>query len=551
MPRPVPSRRHTVYGRGARAILRGYLCRVAAPRTSRDFLSSKHVATAHAYRFREPRERVSVRKYYELTPGNRDVVQGRDGSSRQLLTVTGIAITVPIARVNEKYSQDDYDGTMCRACRGYSAVRTENSVRLPFVGSNRLTGYGPPEAVPPREQTLAVTHSLSVTSRFRKVNGLRLCAVVWRAALHLSLCIPGLITGVSASARSAIIVTVDVESAPDLPLPDQLDAVCADGSRCGLMEIVRLLNVSHSPGTFFLNVYEYKKYGIAPLRNIAMRLRDEQQDVALHTHPHWAYDANRPYMYDYSLEQQTRIVQDGVRLLREWTGLPVVAHRAGAYSADRNTLEALARNGIRIDSSLFFGEPASHLNGLGLPNNLPSVIEGITEIPVSVYQREELPAGLGTWVPPLKSISKIDVNSLINEQEARSALTAAVHADVPYILVFLHSFSLIDQPGANGAAPRANHKARQVFETLLRESTAAGLSATTMSALVAVPDVVTSGRRDSLPKVSVTVPAWKYLWHARHARYGMLFLTVAAAVFAALFAFGVARMHGGSRRLVE
>jgi peptidoglycan/xylan/chitin deacetylase (PgdA/CDA1 family) len=383
------------------------------------------------------------------------------------------------------------------------------------------------------------------------VNCLRLLPVVLRVALHLFLCIPGLITGVSAVAKSAIIVTVDVESAPDLPLPDQLDAVCTDGSRCGLMEIVRLLNVSHSPGTFFLNVYEYKKYGTAPLRNIAMRLRDEQQDVALHTHPHWAYDANRPYMYDYSLEQQTSIVQDGVRLLREWTGLPVVAHRAGAYSADRNTLEALARNGIQIDSSLFFGEPASRLNGLGLPNNLPSVIDGITEIPVSVYQREERPTGLGMWVPPLISVRKIDVNSLINEQEARSALAAAVRAEVPYVIVFLHSFSLIYQPGANGAAPRADDKARRVFETLLRERAAAGLPTTTMSALVTAPDVVTPGRRDSFPQVSVTVPVWRYLWHARHARFGILFLAAAAAIFAALLAFGVARMRVGNRRLIQ
>ena len=119
------------------------------------------------------------------------------------------------------------------------------------------------------------------------------------------------------------------------------------------------------------------------------------------------------------------------------------------------------------------------------------------------------------------------------------------------MIVFLHSFSLIYQPGANGAAPRADDKARRVFETLLRERAAAGLPTTTMSALVTAPDVVTPGRRDSFPQVSVTVPVWRYLWHARHARFGILFLAAAAAIFAALLAFGVARMRVGNRRLIQ
>lgn len=383
------------------------------------------------------------------------------------------------------------------------------------------------------------------------MNCMRVFPLVFRVALQVSLCLAGLVAGSSAMAHSTLMVTVDVESTSDLPLPNQIDAVCSDGSRCGLMEIVGLLNANHTLGTFFLNVYEYKAYGIPPLQNIAVRLRSEQQDVALHTHPHWVYDAKQPYMYGYTLEQQIRIVRDGVELLREWTGLPVVAHRAGAYSADRNTLEALARNGVRVDSSLFFGAPASRLNGLGLPNNLPSVVNGITEIPVSVYQREERPEGFGTWVPPLKSIRKIDVNSLIDEQEARSVLAAVVQADLPYVVVFLHSFSLIEKPGTNGRAPRADLKARRVFETLLRESDRAGLSTTTMSALASAPDVLSRGRVDSLPQVSVTVPAWKYLWHARHEHLGILLGTAAGGLLMVLLTLGVTRMWSRKRRAAQ
>jgi peptidoglycan/xylan/chitin deacetylase (PgdA/CDA1 family) len=351
-------------------------------------------------------------------------------------------------------------------------------------------------------------------------------------------------------ARSTIIVTVDVESTTGLTLPQEIDAVCMDGSRCGLMEIVRLLQERQLAATFFLDVYEYKKYGVAPLRSIAVALRDSHQDVALHTHPQWVYDPSQPYMYSYSLERQIRIVRDGMQLLEEWTGLPVVAHRAGAYSADRNTLEALTRNGIRIDCSLFFRNPQSRLNGLGLPNNVPSIVGGITEIPVSVYQRDEHPAGLVGWAPPFSSIRKIDVNSLIDEREARLALTAAVNADFPYVLVFLHSFSLIGKPGVGGAGPAADRKARRVFETLLSEIAAARYPTTTVSALASRFDIVIPGRRDGLPHVMVTVPAWKYLWHTLHARFAAPLLAVAGVMFAALVAFGAVWVISRNKRPV-
>src|SRR5262245_36176110 len=93
----------------------------------------------------------------------------------------------------------------------------------------------------------------------------------------------------SAFAASLAVVTVDVESNQQFHLPDQIDAVCADGSACGLMEIVRLLDQRRLPGTFFLDVYEQKPWGEAAMRALALRLQGAGHDVALHTHPQWAY----------------------------------------------------------------------------------------------------------------------------------------------------------------------------------------------------------------------------------------------------------------------
>ena len=105
---------------------------------------------------------------------------------------------------------------------------------------------------------------------------------------------------VAASAVAAegtrVVFTIDVESNQTFQLPDQIEAVCNDGSACGLMEIVRLLDAKRSPGTFFLDVYEHKQWGTAAMRKLAVRLQDAGHDVALHTHPQWAYDPARSEM---------------------------------------------------------------------------------------------------------------------------------------------------------------------------------------------------------------------------------------------------------------
>jgi len=204
------------------------------------------------------------------------------------------------------------------------------------------------------------------------------------------------------------------------------------------MEIVRMLKKGGLAGTFFLNVYEHPRWGETVMRDIAVKLQAAGEDVALHTHPETAYDPLRAEMYQYSLDEQTSIIRDGMQLLTVWTGRRVVAHRAGDYSADEHTLEALKRNGMRVDSSLFWGYPSSRLNGLGLTRNLPSFLGRLTEIPVTVYQREERSRFLSDMLGPLTSVRKIGADWFIDEQEARSAVDAIIQAGPQFIVVFLH-----------------------------------------------------------------------------------------------------------------
>jgi len=321
-----------------------------------------------------------------------------------------------------------------------------------------------------------------------------------------------------ALAGPAVIVTIDVESTASLPLPNQVDASCEEKVPCGLMHIVDMLKERGFAGTFFLNVYEYKAWGASNLRNIALKLQAAGQDVGLHTHPQWAYDPARPDMYSYSAGDQNRIIADGVRLLKAWTGLPVVAHRAGDYSANKDTVEALTRNGIVLDSSLFRGHPHSKLDALALPSNLPSKIGQVVEVPVTVYKRYEHPSLFGSLAPPFIAIGKVDVNSIQSEAEARAAVDALIDADLPIIVVFLHSFSLIEAPLETNYALRSNTLAIGVFGALLDEASKRHLRGTTARELASAKNIISDGRRDVIPEVDIMVPVLEYSVRALRAQ---------------------------------
>lgn len=313
--------------------------------------------------------------------------------------------------------------------------------------------------------------------------------------------------------ETRVIFTVDVES-NNIPLPNQVEAPCSDSSACSLMGMAQMLQERGWAGTFFLNVYEYRRWGEPTMRDIVMKLQATGQDVALHTHPQWIYNPSQWAMFQYNLDEQTTIVRDGVRLLEAWTGRPVVAHRAGAYTADQNTLKALKSSGIRIDSSMFWGHPWSHLNGLGIPRNLPSSTDHVAQIPVTVYQREDRPRLIGGFLSPVTSIRKIDPDWFLNKEEALSAIDAVVKADLPFLVVFLHSFSFIKNQGDKSVLT-ADRTSLDIFHAMLDHIAERHLPVVTMRDLAESLDSLptTSLDQDIIPQVTVCVGLHRYLWY--------------------------------------
>jgi len=313
-----------------------------------------------------------------------------------------------------------------------------------------------------------------------------------------------------------IVITVDVESTSQenspLPLTQQVDAVCIGKMPCGLQEMVNILKKRGYAATFFLNVFEYAQYGEAFLERTGKWLHDSGQDVQLHTHPQWRYDRSRTMMYQYTLEEQVKMIRDGKRLLEKWTGARVIAHRAGSYSADENTLKALVANNILIDSSLFYGVPDSRINSLGLNKNAMSMYGPLYEFPVTVYKKNEYLFFTGDPLRPQSSIRKYDINWFRDQEEAESAIREAVRLKMEFIILFLHSFSFIK--GQSGAQMIADENAIGRFDRVLEFISTQGMEVSTF-------DDVANGKlnwaalpldgQDVVPEISQRIPLIQYI----------------------------------------
>lgn len=114
-------------------------------------------------------------------------------------------------------------------------------------------------------------------------------------------------------------------------------------------------------GVFFVEPLFATRFGIAPLTEIIGLIKEYGQEVQLHMHPEWVDESlkpllpkirrKRPFMRDFSLQDQTTLIAAGIQLITDAGGGQVNAFRAGSFGFNENTLAALAANNIPFDSS--------------------------------------------------------------------------------------------------------------------------------------------------------------------------------------------------------
>ncbi|MBI5747762.1 MAG: polysaccharide deacetylase family protein [Nitrospinae bacterium] len=235
-----------------------------------------------------------------------------------------------------------------------------------------------------------------------------------------------------------LLITIDTENPyKDTPMEDWI--YCNFNGECfGIERIMNALDKHGIRGTFFVDVYERYNSGNEKIADVCRLIDKKGHDVELHTHP---VEGN---LSDMPFEKQKEIISDGVKFISSILNKSPVAHRAGSYMADLDTLKALKENGILIDSSNFF-----EVSPLGITKNRAIFYDGVFEIPVTYFH---VP-----FKPIIKLIGKTlgrkifyngnckyDIN-WCSLSGLKSMIERYRRADVRIVNLFMHSFSFIDE----------------------------------------------------------------------------------------------------------
>lgn len=164
----------------------------------------------------------------------------------------------------------------------------------------------------------------------------------------------------------------------------------------GLPYQMKVMNDHGLTSVCFIEPLFSARFGQQPLDEIVALVREAGHEPQLHMHPEWVDEARtpllegmrgkRPYMRDYSVAEQTSLIASGLQML-ERAGAPNInAFRAGSFGFNRDTLEALAANGIAYDCSYnttLFGQSSGVRPGETVW--WPFECAGVYEYPMTVF----------------------------------------------------------------------------------------------------------------------------------------------------------------------
>ncbi len=206
---------------------------------------------------------------------------------------------------------------------------------------------------------------------------------------------------------------------------------------------------------FFVDPMPALVYGIEPIRRMVAPILAAGQEVQLHLHSFWhdlalgRREDARFELTDFDVEGQRALIGTARDLLLAAGAPPPVAFRSGSYAANRDTLRALRRLGLRYDSS-HNGTEHPWPSALPLDPALidPIFCDGVTEIPVSQISRR------GGGLRPFQICA-------LSSQEIEAALAHAARNGHAMTTIVSHSFELATRDGK-----RVNRLVRGRFDRL-------------------------------------------------------------------------------------
>lgn len=165
----------------------------------------------------------------------------------------------------------------------------------------------------------------------------------------------------------------------------------------GLPYQLDVLNDHGLKGVCFIEPLFSTRFGMQPLAEIVGLVKQKAQEIQLHLHTEWvdesrepllpAVHAKRQHLRYFSKDEQAALVGIGARLLNQAGADNINTFRAGSFAFNRDTLGALAINGIPFDSSYnpsHFGLDSGVMPGVTVVE--PIECDGVYEYPMTVFK---------------------------------------------------------------------------------------------------------------------------------------------------------------------
>lgn len=243
-----------------------------------------------------------------------------------------------------------------------------------------------------------------------------------------------------------VIVTVDTENL-QTPLKNNDYSFNAidyevNNENISSSRLIDIFNKYSISAVFFLAINEIDRFGKDSYRRLICKLNNANQDIQIHSHPFWSdVYKRRVHMYEYTYDEQCKLIKNMINNLKELGCYNIIAHRAGAYGANYNTIEALKANSIFIDSSYFYRHSNCKIEAEKI--NIFSNLNGLLEIPVTGFYKVIYLKLLFLKIKLKKQFAKTDLNSCSLEELIFFVENGEKNGLV-FMNFFLHSYSLMN-----------------------------------------------------------------------------------------------------------
>lgn len=164
----------------------------------------------------------------------------------------------------------------------------------------------------------------------------------------------------------------------------------------GLPYKLKVLSDNGLRGVFFVEPLFSLRFGNDPLSEIIGIIREAGHDVEMHLHSEWVDEIDHPdlpkinskrqFLRDFNQDEQEQLIRAGIKIFRNNGISEISAFRAGGFGFNIDTLEALKKNEIFIDSS--YNASVRGRDSNLMPGTLvtePLQYNGVHEVPMTVF----------------------------------------------------------------------------------------------------------------------------------------------------------------------